>query len=1786
MEVGGAELENLTELPVASNLPEPSTNPNSSEQLAAAVRREDGELSSSSDDDENCSSRLLESSGTDVPSEAGGLCLVEPTKTSMLCVPSENGTRTTSPVNSVDFTNHTSVGANNDKSFGKNSISGRSSSSGWQPASAGDNNLVIRFSDEDTGSESDDKSQKKNLGSTRRNGTDGNGMVIPPSSMPKKLQHAGNNVRNIIPRKPSLSRTFVSSASKINRVNSSRTWTAQAEQTSRVRNFSNGNRNTVTQANTFGLGLGSNQAKLHDLRQQIALREQELKLKSAQQNKQSALVSVKANIYKNQSRNASRKSNTMCSDGAPKEPDRKRQKLNGSFPSQLKADHHVNLPPKPVQTSSAQTAGREQENMVNIENTGNPKRTTASDAVKSLEQDNHLGHKTSSANPASGLYGSERIMANRSSNSTPNRMASETVKALGQDNHLPHITSSANPASTSIDDGHVRPNQIGIQRNIEGDHMHMVHKYPGPSKKVMSEQHLFSSQGTSGGRIISPPVENILQSSLNNARFSSYSRVVDVSQNSDKDLRPLVEMEETLDRELEEAQELRHRCEIEERNALKAYRRAQRALIEANVRCTELYRKRELYSARFRSLIMKDSSLLWSTGDHGYSGMDLSSVEHACKNIQLIPTSIQQQQLCDGQNLRSEPCSDPDVSMSEPLHHGFNNAATRGSSPLDDPIVSTDEDEEVFTSKHDTILNRNIQPVAHNSSEQLKDSDHPQDKDFSMKDSQDSINLEASLRSELFARLGMKAFPKNTVSSCLESAGELGTENDDASERTQMSDSNLPVLATEEHQECDLEGKDNAERSISKAPAQDTNVDKSSHSTADSGRIGYPTRGHQLTPAMLSAPTVLRSVFGHLKVISPTACLAVKCTDNQNRYTVDKYAGDNDNAGSMLVQYDNVTATSMEESNKDVYAMEIGSFNTIDRYAGDNDKGDSMVVQYGNVTANSMDESTKDVYAMEIGSFNSNATIDPFWPLCMYELRGKCNNSECPLQHVADFSAGNKNQHVGSHDSGCSPEVQIARTAAKPSNLGGILELPTYLVGLDIMKAHTKKYESIVAWKDGKCWQKAFSACLALSSLLVKDLPANELFLSGNDGRIEVHGSSITQLSCFHSRNSQVNQAIPSSIHALETSLLTLCQEVNKVENMKKALSILSRAIESDPASETSWIIYLLVYYSNIKSLEKDDMFASAVEFNPASYGLRLMYINSRVHLNERLAAYIEAIRALCPKVFASENGEEMHSSCILDLFLQMLDCLCMSGNVNRAVQTIYGLFGLAAYSDEPNSLLLSDILTCLTISDKYVFWICCVYLVIYRKLPITVLQQFECPKDLPAIQWSPVDLGDDEKDRAVELVERATDSLKLLSYSESPGSEASQRVARNFALSHIGCLMALGRLEFCWSLLETYLDMHPEFLELLLVSARSQATDFECSTLDGFENALTNWPKEAPGIVGLWNQYIQVALERRGPDLAKQLLVRWFNSISEVTSTDSNHSVESLASVSVSSSEFSVPYSNRMDIMFGYLNLSLAKLLQNDHIEARAAIDRAFKSAVPAYFNHCLVEHAAFLLNHRQHRQTKEDTSPISERLRILRGYLDDARDLFIPKPLSREFIKTVEKPRVQQLISNILSPVSSEFLLVNLVLEVWHGPSLLPQWDSIINVKELVDLVEAILEMVPSNYPLALSVCRMLKEGSLDGTSSRSLLFWSSSTLIQSIFQAIPVAPECVWVEAAQVLAETEGADLLSERFYKRALSVYPFSKKLWCRYKEVAKGRTGRGSTSGAVEEEARKRGIEVE
>lgn len=279
---------------------------------------------------------------------------------------------------------------------------------------------------------------------------------------------------------------------------------------------------------------------------------------------------------------------------------------------------------------------------------------------------------------------------------------------------------------------------------------------------------------------------------------------------SQLDMLSLTNLEESLDIELEEAQERKRLCEIEERNALKVYRKAQRSLIEANARCAELYSKREILSAHYGSLIVRDSRLLWPSirGEHPETGFHF--LNNSTGNIDLatktdIPqhTQLESNQRYNNseyggshrpphsrsrQNLGSEWCGDLDASTSDGLPCSNKQIVSRLCSPSSDATILPDD--ESFPVDHESTEG-NLELRTENLEQTLGN--------------QNALLLEASLRSKLFERLGMRA--ESRAGTCFngETVIDRGDESDVASERTQRDDSN-PF--SEKYQHNDSRGKE------------------------------------------------------------------------------------------------------------------------------------------------------------------------------------------------------------------------------------------------------------------------------------------------------------------------------------------------------------------------------------------------------------------------------------------------------------------------------------------------------------------------------------------------------------------------------------------------------------------------------------------------------------------------------------------------------------------------------------------------------------------------------------------------------------------------------------------------------------------------------------------------------------------------------------------------------------------------------------------------------------------
>ncbi|XP_022765189.1 uncharacterized protein LOC111310225 isoform X2 [Durio zibethinus] len=1720
------KIDELKAKAMASDL----TNANASKDIEASKTKEEGELSDSFDD-ENLGCSTAQSSGTVTPPSGSNSA-----PSTVKSLPPNLAGNTISGNNlasAVDILSQQPIPPKSQKNIEKNRLAVKSTNRSWYAPSGGNNNLVIRFSDDDSGSDSEECSQQKTVENKSNSTRDGTQRPLT-SFAPKmnKLGQTSRNITRVIPKKP-LSRTFISSMTKINGGTNSRVaGPSTVDQGSQVRYFNPRNKNSASHDLVSEQGVASNNSKLQDLRQQIALRESELKLKAAQQHKETVLASTM-----NLDNGAGKKwIATLVDAGSidPKEPDKKRLKVSESNFAHLNSGaqqelHHVksNLVSKDQKLETNSRPSKDKADSKKVASM-----SKAKSSIKWQKKDDNLVD-VSLEDTSKVLKDGVDMHTNLHQSKRTSRQVDPSVLA-NQTASLTNISASAVPNNLSnVELNH--PTEVGLNN-------------PPSSSLSKATRELNLAKGndylevTSGDKTLGPYFSKKFQTSQNTASLWNNLANVNISShcNVDVDIRSFVEIEEKLDKELEEVQQHRRLCEIEERNALKAYRKAQRALIEANARCTDLYRQRELCSAHFRSFIVNDSNTLWSSMQHEHTGVGLDTSNNVPENMDLVPMSTHRLQPeydgfnqpgydpniqsinvaprnmslqhDNGQNLGSEPCSEPDASTSEPFPHNSNNAANAVRS-LCSPIISVDEDEETSPMDHDSV-----QPSAGYQQKEQK-SEVNQRNANNESDNQDSLLLEATLRSELFARLGTRTSSKNIDSFCHgEPSVERGAENDVESEKTQMSNGSLTLSEAEKKHQFDVSGPGKPNEVISEVLVPNENQ----HHEKD------------------DVSSILRSAIGHLKVMSPV--------------------------------------TRQKENH---FYSEEGSYVNFDE------------IEWSGQIANSLEEAVRGLSGKEMGSYMCTIAVDPFWPLCMYELRGKCNNDECPFQHVKDFSK--KNAYQNAHDDSDSADCQLGLTPCQQQSNGptkaskccDVFNSPTYIVSLDILKADPHPHEFVVTWGNAQSWWKCFSICLALSSFLRKGLSSDEPFVDGGDGRIEVHGSWNRESSFFQSRNgivNKLNQALGMNAQSLEMALLILNQDVNKLEGMKKALSLLSRALEADPASETLWIVYLLIYYSHMTFDGKDDMFSYAVRNNEGSYELWLMYINSRKQLDDRLVAYDAALSALCRGASSSEKDAMHASACILDLFLQMMDCLCISGNVEKAILMIYRLLPATTNPDGPHSQMFNDILTCLTISDKCVLWVSCIYLVIYRKLPDAVVQRLEHEKELLPVEWPSVHLANDEKKRVVQLLEMVVSCVDSYINIESFKSETDLRSAQVFALNHIRCFVALDSTESSRNLLKKYIKVYPSCLELVLISARLQKYDSENLGFIGFEEVLHNWPTEAPGIHCIWNQYAEFAQQNGNPDLVKKLLTRWYHSVWKVqypenenlNAIDGGNSLVSLELDSKSKPDILVPNPNQMDLMFGYINLFLCNFLQNDHVEARYAIDQALRASIPMGFNDCVKEHALFLLNDKSQ---KEDVS-ISWQLKTLNMYLDAARSFSVSEPLSRHFISKIEKSRVQQLVRNILSPVSSDSSLVNLVLEVWYGPSLLPQ--NLTEPKDLVDFVEAILVIAPSNYELVFSVCKMLSRGDSFRDVSPSLMFWASSTLVDAFFHAIPIPPEFVWVKAAHILDTIPGIEAIHKRFYKKGLAVYPFSLKLWQSYHNLNKTK-GDGNI---VLEAARERGIELD
>lgn len=206
---------------------------------------------------------------------------------------------------STEFPTRPSIQTKHEKSLGMNQVGHKSGRSGTGGSSGPNSNLVISFSDDESSSDSDEgrwDKRSEDIAKTVRM----NGNQKPPTlawKTSKKLEYPTRDLKQMMSKKMPSSRTFIHPKTKNQGANNGIGSAPSIGQGSTGRSLSMLNQKLECQEHGSDHVVGSRNLELQDLRQQIALRETELKLKLAHQNKQSVLSSFRNSYGLNLNRN-------------------------------------------------------------------------------------------------------------------------------------------------------------------------------------------------------------------------------------------------------------------------------------------------------------------------------------------------------------------------------------------------------------------------------------------------------------------------------------------------------------------------------------------------------------------------------------------------------------------------------------------------------------------------------------------------------------------------------------------------------------------------------------------------------------------------------------------------------------------------------------------------------------------------------------------------------------------------------------------------------------------------------------------------------------------------------------------------------------------------------------------------------------------------------------------------------------------------------------------------------------------------------------------------------------------------------------------------------------------------------------------------------------------------------------------------------------------------------------------------------------------------------------------
>lgn len=520
-----------------------------------------------------------------------------------------------------------------------------------------------------------------------------------------------------------------------------------------------------------------------------------------------------------------------------------------------------------------------------------------------------------------------------------------------------------------------------------------------------------------------------------------------------------------------------------------------------------------------------------------------------------------------------------------------------------------------------------------------------------------------------------------------------------------------------------------------------------------------------------------------------------------------------------------------------------------------------------------------------------------------------------------------------------------------------------------------------------------------------------------------------------------------------------------------------------------------------------------------------LLYINSRTTLPKRLKAYELALEAL---VNVGEQNQE-HSACILDVVIQMLDCMCVA-KVTQLLHT---------WSEDvvDTSSTSASVLACLTPEDCCILMVACAYAVAFGQLPLNYLLRLGCRQQLPwDLDWS----------RRSQIQEGSKDLvLKVMEAGMHCASVSSQEVSEQvMAVNYLKCLALYNGSEHALRISWQIMERHSTCLELVLLIVHLER---EQGWAEVFQQALQNSSKGATSQQRLWYQYAVHMLKAEGSvgamnvlhqcaTAARQGLTEW----EDLAGSDQVDGTRKALQLNTRKFEkVDGSYMVGREAVFAWMNLALYEMLSGNEVEAQFALEKSMKAAVMwEDVLHCWKEMASFI---RISKTGQEQASAILDLLDRCSVATSVSCKLV---PLVSRLLSPISKRRVRVFLESLMGSTSIDHSLMNSVVEV-----IISKEPSV--TKEVAMIVEALMETFPGNHDLVLQIYRMLT-GNLDSVRDMSAAVWISSLLFGSLLQTSSQAPEHYWVETGHLLERLQD-EISLHNFYQFALVLHPFSASL---------------------------------